>query len=78
MLFKIVPRMILSILLQACLINGQMMKKVYQNELGPEPIPFTVPRHAIDDEDRYFLEVDNASDDNGNVENLSKNAHENM
>ena len=27
------------------------MQKVYQNELGPEPIPFTVPLHAIDDED---------------------------
>ncbi|KAK1570431.1 hypothetical protein Q3G72_001806 [Acer saccharum] len=53
------------------------MQKVYQNELGPEPIPFTVPGHAIDDEDRYFLEVDNASDDDGNVENLSENAHEN-
>ncbi|KAK4836343.1 hypothetical protein QYF36_021663 [Acer negundo] len=53
------------------------MQKVYQNELGHEPIPFTVPGHAIDDEDRYFLEVDNASDDEGNVENLSENAHEN-
>ncbi|TXG49978.1 hypothetical protein EZV62_025853 [Acer yangbiense] len=57
---------------------AEEMQKVYQNELGPEPIPFTVPGHAIDDEDRYFLEVDNASDDNGNVENLSKNAHENI
>ncbi|KAK4834816.1 hypothetical protein QYF36_000964 [Acer negundo] len=26
-------------------------KKVYQNELGPEPIPFTVPVNSIDDED---------------------------
>ncbi|KAI9156129.1 hypothetical protein LWI28_001065 [Acer negundo] len=56
---------------------AEEMQKVYQNELGPEPILFTVPGHAIDDEDRYFLEVDNASDDEGNVENLSENAHEN-
>ncbi|KAK4835281.1 hypothetical protein QYF36_007803 [Acer negundo] len=56
---------------------AEEMQKVYQNELVPEPIPFTVPGHAIDDEDRYFLEVDNASDDEGNVENLSENAHEN-
>ncbi|KAK0592428.1 hypothetical protein LWI29_018916 [Acer saccharum] len=55
---------------------AEEMQKVYQNELGPEPIPFTVPGHAIDDEDRYFLEVDNASDDEGNVENLSENAQE--
>ncbi|KAK1572258.1 hypothetical protein Q3G72_029769 [Acer saccharum] len=55
---------------------AEEMQKVYQNELGPEPIPFTVPGHAIDDEDRYFLEVDNASDDKGNVENLSENAQE--
>ncbi|KAI9156570.1 hypothetical protein LWI28_008713 [Acer negundo] len=53
---------------------AEEMQKVYQNELGPEPIPFTVPGHAIDDEDRYFLEVYNASDDEGNVENLSENA----
>ncbi|TXG49981.1 hypothetical protein EZV62_025856 [Acer yangbiense] len=61
-------------------VVAEEMQKVYQNELGPEPIPFTVPGHAIDDEDvchRYFLEVDNASDDDGNVENLSENAHEN-
>ncbi|KAK4835842.1 hypothetical protein QYF36_015206 [Acer negundo] len=56
---------------------AEEMQKVYQKELGPEPIPFTVPGQAIDDEDRYFLEVDNASDDEGNVENLSENAHEN-
>ncbi|KAL5799775.1 hypothetical protein ACOSQ3_032871 [Xanthoceras sorbifolium] len=59
---------------------AEEMQKVYQNELGPEPVPFTVPGQAIDDEDRYFLEVDNVSDDDGNAENLSKNedsAHEN-
>ncbi|KAK3172168.1 hypothetical protein Dsin_032505 [Dipteronia sinensis] len=56
---------------------AEEMQKVYQNELGPEPVPFTVPGNAIDDEDRYFLEVDNASDDDGNVENISENAHEN-
>ncbi|KAK3229911.1 hypothetical protein Dsin_001792, partial [Dipteronia sinensis] len=56
---------------------AEEMQKVYQNELGPEPVPFTVPGNVIDDEDRYFLEVDNASDDDGNVENISENAHEN-
>ena len=30
---------------------AEEMQKVYQNELGPEPIPFTVSGHAIDDED---------------------------
>ena len=30
---------------------AEEMQKVYQNELGPKPIPFTVPWHAIDDED---------------------------
>lgn len=59
---------------------AEEMQKVYQNELGPEPVPSTVPGQAIDDEDRYFLEVDNASDDDENAENLSENednAHEN-
>ncbi|KAK1570706.1 hypothetical protein Q3G72_006012 [Acer saccharum] len=31
--------------------DEEEMQKVYQNELGPEPIPFTIPGHAIDDED---------------------------
>ncbi|KAH9767355.1 Ribosome biogenesis protein NOP53 [Citrus sinensis] len=51
---------------------AEEMQKVYRKELGPEPVPITVPGEVINDEDRYFLEVDNGSDDE-NVENLSEN-----
>ncbi|KAJ4720168.1 Ribosome biogenesis protein NOP53 [Melia azedarach] len=51
---------------------AEEMQKVYQTELGPEPVPITVPGKVIDDADRYFLEVDNGSDDE-NAENLSEN-----
>ena len=27
------------------------MQKIYQNELGPQPVPFTVPGEAIDEDD---------------------------
>jgi nucleolar protein 53 len=27
------------------------MQKVYQNELGPQPVPLTVPGQVIDEED---------------------------
>ncbi|KAK3170401.1 hypothetical protein Dsin_000106 [Dipteronia sinensis] len=30
---------------------AEEMQKVYQNELGPDSIPFVVPGHAIDDKD---------------------------
>ncbi len=30
---------------------AEEMQKVYQNELGPKPVPLTVPGEAINDED---------------------------
>lgn len=30
---------------------AEEMQKIYQKELGPEPVPVTVPGKAIDDED---------------------------
>ncbi|CAK7325954.1 unnamed protein product [Dovyalis caffra] len=39
------------------------MQKVYQNELGPQPVPLTVPGQVIDEEDMYFLDADNGNDD---------------
>ncbi|KAJ0046872.1 hypothetical protein Pint_06665 [Pistacia integerrima] len=51
---------------------AEEMQKIYQNELGPKPVPITVPGKVIDEEDRYFLEVDNGSDDE-NAENLIEN-----
>ncbi|KAL3521284.1 hypothetical protein ACH5RR_019433 [Cinchona calisaya] len=39
------------------------MQKVYRNELGPEPIPLTVPGEVINEEDMFFLEADTGSDE---------------
>ena len=30
---------------------AEEMQKVYQNELGPKPVPLTVPGEVIDEED---------------------------
>lgn len=43
---------------------AEEMKKVYKSELGPQPIPLTIPGEAISEEDRYFLEVDNGDEEN--------------
>uniref|UniRef100_A0A2N9J7D1 Ribosome biogenesis protein NOP53 n=1 Tax=Fagus sylvatica TaxID=28930 RepID=A0A2N9J7D1_FAGSY len=50
---------------------AEEMQKVYQNELGPKPVPLTVPGEAIDEEDMYFIEADGGSDDDNetNLEN---------
>ncbi|KAJ7965105.1 Ribosome biogenesis protein NOP53 [Quillaja saponaria] len=48
------------------------MQKVYKNELGPEPVPLTVPGEAIAEEDMYFLDVDDGDD--ADLENLGDNA----
>ncbi|KAL9230239.1 hypothetical protein vseg_005618 [Gypsophila vaccaria] len=42
---------------------AQEMKKVYKSELDPQPIPLVFRGEAITEEDRYFLEVDNADDE---------------
>ncbi|KAK7276451.1 hypothetical protein RIF29_17590 [Crotalaria pallida] len=49
---------------------AEEMQKIYKDELGPEPVPLTVPGEAIPEEERYFLDVDDGSDDDGsNPEN---------
>ncbi|KAL3834780.1 hypothetical protein ACJIZ3_009516 [Penstemon smallii] len=45
------------------------MQKIYKNELGPEPIPLIVPGEAIDEEEKYFLEADEGTDDDGDDQN---------
>ncbi|KAI9126842.1 hypothetical protein K1719_002438 [Acacia pycnantha] len=53
----------------ACAV-AQEMQKIYKDELGPEPVPLTVPGEAIAEEDMYFLEVDDGGDDEEeNLEN---------
>ncbi|CAI0416197.1 unnamed protein product [Linum tenue] len=47
---------------------AEEMQKVYQSELGPQPVPLTVQGDAIEEEEMYFLEVDNG-DDEANEEN---------
>ncbi|XP_061351708.1 ribosome biogenesis protein NOP53-like [Gastrolobium bilobum] len=50
------------------------MQKIYKNELGPEPVPLTVPGEAIAEEDMYFLDVDDGSDDDeSKLENEGEN-----
>ncbi|XP_075485449.1 ribosome biogenesis protein NOP53-like [Primulina tabacum] len=44
------------------------MQKIYQHELGPEPVPILVPGQAIDEEDKYFLEADHGVDDENDVQ----------
>ncbi|KFK29815.1 hypothetical protein AALP_AA7G182500 [Arabis alpina] len=48
---------------------AQEMQKVYKNELGPEPVPLTIDGDAINEDERYFLEVDNVSEDEADAEN---------
>ncbi|XWS65777.1 hypothetical protein CRYUN_Cryun05aG0142800 [Craigia yunnanensis] len=49
------------------------MQKVYKNELGPQPVPLTVIGEVIDEDNKYFMEADNGSDNEMNEENLSEN-----
>ncbi|XP_031496056.1 ribosome biogenesis protein NOP53 [Nymphaea colorata] len=39
------------------------MQKIYQRELGPEPVPKTVPGSGIDEEEMFFLDVDDGEDE---------------
>ncbi|XP_022860260.1 ribosome biogenesis protein NOP53-like isoform X2 [Olea europaea var. sylvestris] len=48
------------------------MQKIYRDELGPEPIPLTVPGEVIDEEEKYFIDADGEDDDDQN-ENLIDN-----
>ncbi|PON83231.1 Ribosome biogenesis protein Nop53/GLTSCR [Trema orientale] len=48
---------------------AEEMQKVYKKELGPQPVPLTVPGEAIDEEDRYFIEADDGSDEDMDPEN---------
>lgn len=52
---------------------AEEMQKVYRNELGPEPVPLTVPGETVDEEEMYFIEADEGSDDDMNPENLVEN-----
>jgi len=54
---------------------AEEMQKVYQNELGPQPVPLTVPGDVINEEDMCFIEVDDESDDDEemNLENPGEN-----
>ncbi|XP_059666819.1 ribosome biogenesis protein NOP53-like [Cornus florida] len=57
----------------ACAVADEM-QKIYRNELGPQPVPLTVPGEVIDEEDMYFLEADGGSDnDDPHVEKLEEN-----
>eukprot|EP00268_Persea_americana_P013616 TRINITY_DN1602_c0_g2_i2.p1 TRINITY_DN1602_c0_g2~~TRINITY_DN1602_c0_g2_i2.p1 ORF type:complete len:360 (-),score=99.66 TRINITY_DN1602_c0_g2_i2:1086-2165(-) len=38
------------------------MQKSYRNELGPKPVPLTVPGETIDEEEMYFLDADDGDD----------------
>ncbi|XP_008233842.1 PREDICTED: uncharacterized protein At2g40430 [Prunus mume] len=52
---------------------AQEMHKVYKKELGPQPVPLTVPGEAVDEEEMYFLDADEGTDDDMNPENLDEN-----
>ncbi|KAM1162560.1 hypothetical protein ACFX13_001617 [Malus domestica] len=52
---------------------AEEMGKVYKKELGPQPVPLTVPGEAVDKEEMYFLEADEGTDDDMNQENLDEN-----
>ncbi|XWS74742.1 hypothetical protein CRYUN_Cryun01aG0023800 [Craigia yunnanensis] len=51
---------------------AEEMQKVYKNELGPQPVPLTVVGEVVDEDNKYFMEADDGSDDEMNEENLSE------
>ncbi|GFY82055.1 hypothetical protein Acr_02g0002950 [Actinidia rufa] len=60
----------------ACAVADEM-QKIYRHELGPKPVPLTVPGEVVDEEDVYFLEADNESeDDDQSIENQNGDEHE--
>ncbi|KAH9610899.1 hypothetical protein KSS87_003936 [Heliosperma pusillum] len=52
---------------------AQEMKKVYKSELEPQPIPLVFRGEAITEEDKYFLEVDHADDEEMQEEEEAEN-----
>ncbi|KAL5974719.1 hypothetical protein ACLOJK_031389 [Asimina triloba] len=44
------------------------MQKLYRNELGPQPVPLTIPGEVLDEEDLYFIEADGNEDDEDDLE----------
>ncbi|KAG6599955.1 Ribosome biogenesis protein NOP53, partial [Cucurbita argyrosperma subsp. sororia] len=51
---------------------AEEMQKVYRNELGPEPVPLTVTGEAISEEDMLFLDADNDTDDETNLDEMDE------
>ncbi|XP_071706858.1 ribosome biogenesis protein NOP53-like [Rutidosis leptorrhynchoides] len=49
------------------------MQKVYSKELRPAPVPLNVEGEAIDEEDRYFLDAVNESDDDVEDNDVDEN-----
>ncbi|KAE8726762.1 ARM repeat superfamily protein [Hibiscus syriacus] len=49
---------------------AEEMQKAYKIELGPQPVPITVMGEVVDEDDvsKYFIEVDDESDDDMNEE----------
>ncbi|KAF8397156.1 hypothetical protein HHK36_016063 [Tetracentron sinense] len=51
---------------------AEEMQKVYRNELGPQPVPLTVPGEAVDEENIYFLDADDGTDEELDGENMGE------
>ncbi|XP_039038787.1 ribosome biogenesis protein NOP53-like [Hibiscus syriacus] len=47
---------------------AEEMQKAYKIELGPQPVPLTVMGEVVDEDDKYFIEADDRSDDDMNEE----------
>ncbi|KAJ4841113.1 hypothetical protein Tsubulata_003749 [Turnera subulata] len=41
---------------------AEELQKVYKDELGPQPVPLTVPGQLVSEEDMFFLEADTGND----------------
>ncbi|KAL0539715.1 hypothetical protein IC582_023931 [Cucumis melo] len=51
---------------------AQEMQKVYRNELGPAPVPLTVPGEVISEEDMLFLDADINTDGETNLDEMDQ------
>ncbi|KAJ9539881.1 hypothetical protein OSB04_026387 [Centaurea solstitialis] len=49
------------------------MQKIYTKELRPAPVPLTVDGEVVDEEDMYFLDADNESDDDVQNKDVDEN-----